>query len=274
MKIGISTWVYVTLPLEEAVQRIHGAGLRYVELWGNTPTHLDPVTHPRGRATEVAAVLRAFDITPVTLHAPFVNLDLASVDEGLRASSVASAVRSVEFCRDLPCPQLVLHVSASPGVKGETARGAAERSTVESLEEITAHASRNGVTILLENMVIHSGYLRVGSTVQELLELVRRFQDRGVGLCIDTGHSLLNQQDPGEDIRRAGCHLRSLHINDNDGTTDSHLVPGRGRIEWSAVHAALQEVKYQGVFLFEIYGYEAIQDTIAQAKAYARRVLE
>ena len=273
MRVGISTWVYATLPIEEAVQRIHGAGLRYVELWGNTPTHLDPVTHPRVRATEVAVVLRAFDITPVTLHAPFLNLDLASVDEGVRASSVVSAVRSVEFCRHLPCPQLVLHVSASPGVKGETARGAAWRSTVESLEEITAHASRKGVTILLENMVIHSGYLRVGSTVQELLELVRRFQDRGVGLCIDTGHSLLNQQDPSEDIRRAGCHLRSLHINDNDGTTDSHLVPGRGRIEWPAVHAALQEIQYSGVFLFEIYGYEAIPETIAQAKAYARRVL-
>ncbi len=273
MQVGISTWVYATLPIEEAVQRIHGAGLRYVELWGNTPMHLDPATRPRARATEVAVILKAFDVTPVALHAPFVSLDLASVDEEVRVSSVASAKRSVEFCRALACPQLVLHVSASPGVKGEAARGAAWKSALESLEEITASASQNGVMILLENMVIHPGHLRVGSTVQELLEFVRRFQERGVGICIDTGHSSLNHQDPSEDIRQAGRHLRSLHINDNDGTTDSHLVPGRGRIEWPAVHAALQEVQYSGVFLFEIYGYEAIPETIAQAKTYARRVL-
>ncbi len=273
MRVGISTWVYATLPIEEAVQKIHGAGLRYVELWGNTPMHLDPVTRPRTRATEVAAVLKAFDVTPVALHAPFVSLDLASVDEEVRGSSVASAKRSVEFCRALACPQLLLHMSASPGVKGEAARKAAWRSALESLEEVTASASQNGVTILLENMAIHPGRLRVGSTVQELLELVNRFQERGVGICIDTGHSSLNHQDPSEDIRTAGCHLRSLHINDNDGTADSHLVPGRGRIEWPAIHAALQAVKYSGVFLFEIYGYEAIQETIAQAKAYARRVL-
>jgi sugar phosphate isomerase/epimerase len=274
MRIGVSTWVYVTASIEEALTRIHGAGIRYVELWGNTPTHLDPVTHPRARAIEVAAVLKALDVTPVALHAPFVGLDLASVDDDVRSVSVASALRSVEFCRALACPQLLLHLSASPGVKGEAAVEAARRAMVESLEEITDHARQKGVTILLENMASHPSHLRVGSMVRELLELVNRFQDRGIGICIDTGHSSLNQQDPSEDIRQAGCHLRSLHINDNDGVTDGHLVPGRGRIEWPAVLAALREVEYRGVFLFEINGDEGARETVDQAIAFARRFLE
>jgi sugar phosphate isomerase/epimerase len=274
MTVGISTWVYVTASIEEAMKRIHGAGIQYVELWGNTAAHLDPITHQRERAGEVADTLKALDMKPVSLHAPFSGLDISSADEDLRTVSVASTKRAVEFCREMACPQLVLHLSSSPGVKSKASLDKVRAFAIESLDEITDYAHKNSVEILLENMVIHPNHLRMGSQVQELLELVSRFQERGIGVCIDTGHSLLNKQDPSEDIRQAGRHLRSLHINDNDGITDSHLVPGRGIIDWPAVYNALKDVEYTGVFLFELYGYEVVRETIEQAKAYARQLLE
>jgi sugar phosphate isomerase/epimerase len=272
MTVGISTWVYVTAPIEEALKRIHGVGIQYVELWGNTPTHLDPITHPRERANEVADTLKALDMKPVSLHAPSSGLDLSSTDEDMRMASIASTMRSVEFCREMACPQLVLHLSSSP-VKSKVALDATRTFTVESLDKITEYAHKNGVEILLENLPTSPNHLRMGSEVQELLELVNRFQERGIGICIDTGHSLLNKQDPSEDIRQARSHLQSLHINDNDGLMDSHLVPGRGIIDWPAVYSALKEVEYAGVFLFELYGYEVVRETIEQAKAYARQLL-
>ncbi|MEE8571415.1 MAG: sugar phosphate isomerase/epimerase family protein [Candidatus Bathyarchaeia archaeon] len=274
LTVGISTWVYVTVPIEEAIKRIHGAGIQFVELWGNTPAHLDPITHPRERASEVADTLKALDMTAVSLHAPFSGLNISSANEDVRMVSVASAMRSVEFCREMACPQLVIHLSASPGVKNKTVLDETRKFTVETLDEITDYASKNGVEILLENMIIHPNHLRIGSKVQELLDLVSRFQGRRVEICIDTGHSLLNKQNPSEDIRQAGKHLKSLHINDNDGIKDSHLAPGRGLIDWPAVYSALKDVEYTGVFLFELYGYEVVRETIEQAKTYARRLLE
>jgi sugar phosphate isomerase/epimerase len=274
MTVGISTWVYVTVPIEEALKKIHGAGIQYVELWGNTPAHLDPVTHPIERAGEVSDALMALDMKPVSFHAPFLGLDLSSTDEDVRIVSVASMMRSVEFCGEVACPQLVLHVSASPGVENRAVLDETMKFTVESLNEVTDYAHKNDVEILLENMVIHPNHLRMGSEVKELLELVSCFQERGVGICIDTGHSLLNKRDPSEDIRQAGRHLRSLHINDNDGITDSHLMPGRGMIDWPAVYSALKDVEYTGVFLFELYGYDMVRKTIEEAKSYARRLLE
>jgi len=274
LTVGISTWVYVTAPIEEAIKMIHGAGIQYVELCGNTPAHLDPITRPRERAGEVADTLKALDMTPVSLHAPFLGFDISSTDEDLRRVSVASAMRSVEFCGEMVCPQLVLHLSASPGVKSKAALDETRKFMVESLDEITDYARKNGVEVLLENMVIHPNHLRMGSEVQELLGLVSRFHGRRVEICVDTGHSLLNKQDPSEDIRQPGRHLKSLHINDNDGIKDNHLVPGRGIIDWHAVYSALKDVEYTGVFLFELYGYEVVRETIEQAKAYARQLLE
>jgi sugar phosphate isomerase/epimerase len=45
-------------------------------------------------------------------------------------------------------------------------------------------------------------------------------------------------------------------------------------IDWPAVYSALKDVEYTGVFLFELYGYEVVRETIEQAKTYARRLLE
>ena len=273
MQLGISTWVYMARTIEEAATRIRGEGIRLVELWGDTSTHLDPVTRPRERAEEVAVVLRALDMKPVSLHAPFSGLDLSSPDKTQRAASVNAVLRSVEFCRDVKCPQIVVHVSASPGVKSQAALDRRREYAVDALQEITASAKKSGVEVLLENMVIHANYLRLGSEVEALLDLVARFSGEGVGICIDTGHSFLNKQNPSEDIRKAGKHLRSLHINDNDGVQDRHWVPGRGGIDWPAVSSALREVKYGGVFLLEIYGFDVVRETIGRATAFSRRLL-
>jgi sugar phosphate isomerase/epimerase len=273
MKLGLSTWVYRALSIEEASTRIRREGIRLVELWGDTPPHLDPVTRPRERAKEVAAVLQALDVKPVSLHAPFSGLDISSPDKTQRQASVNAVVRSVEFCRDVKCPQIVVHVSASPGVKSQAALRRRGEYAVDSLHEITESAKKNGVGVLLENMAIHANHLRLGSEVEALLDLIARFSGKGVGICIDTGHSFLNKHSPSEDIRKAGKHLHSLHINDNDGVQDRHWVPGRGGIDWPEVYSALREVKYDGVFLLEIYGYDVVRETIGRAKAYSRRLL-
>jgi sugar phosphate isomerase/epimerase len=273
MQLGISTWVYVARPIEEAAPRIRGAGIRLVELWGDTPTHLDPVTRPRERAEEVAAVLQALDMKPVSLHAPFSGFDLSSPDKTQRTASVNAVLRSVEFCRNVRCPHIVVHVSASPGVKSQAALDRRREYAVDALQAITESTKKNGVEVLLENMVIHPNYLRLGSEVEALLDLVARFSGEGVSICIDTGHSFLNKQNPSEDIRKAGKHLRSLHINDNDGVRDRHWVPGRGGIDWPAVSSALREVKYGGVFLLEIYGFDVVRETIGRATAFSRSLL-
>lgn len=273
MELGLSTWVYMAMSIEEAATRIRREGIRLVELWGDTPPHLDPITRPKERAKEVAAVLQALDVKPVSLHAPFSGLDISSPDRNQRTASVNAVLRSVEFCRDVKCPQIVVHVSASPGVKSQAALHRRREYAVDSLHEITESAKKSGVEVLLENMVIHSKHLRLGSEVEVLLDLVTRFSGEGVGICIDTGHSFLNKHRPSEDIRKAGKHLRSLHINDNDGVQDRHWVPGRGGIDWPEVYSALREVEYGGVFLLEIYGYDVVRETIELAKTYSRRLL-
>lgn len=46
-----------------------------------------------------------------------------------------------------------------------------------------------------------------------------------------------------------------MHIADNEGQTDQHLMPfGRGTVAWDTVTRELNALNYRGLFNFEIPG--------------------
>ena len=72
-----------------------------------------------------------------------------------------------------------------------------------------------------------------------------------VGIVIDTGHRNLIG-DVAMALRMVAEYLITLHIHDNSGASDEHLLPGRGTVAWSDVIKALRDVKYGGVFMYEL----------------------
>ena len=75
--------------------------------------------------------------------------------------------------------------------------------------------------------------------------------------CMDTGHTnkamrFYNNPSPGDFIRSLGPRLGILHLHDNNGHWDDHLLPGMGNIDWPAVFDSLDEIGYSGVYNFEL----------------------
>ena len=74
--------------------------------------------------------------------------------------------------------------------------------------------------------------------------------------CLDSGHTnvavgggCLSVPDY---IRYFGDRIKMLHLHDNDGVNDQHLIPGFGYINWPAVFDALEEVGYDGYYNYEL----------------------
>ena len=44
----------------------------------------------------------------------------------------------------------------------------------------------------------------------------------------------------------------ALDLSDNDGQTDAHWRPGKGKIDWAGLLAALQDIGYAGVLSIEL----------------------
>ena len=78
-------------------------------------------------------------------------------------------------------------------------------------------------------------------------------------ICVDTGHTnevvCFGRPTAGEAIRMLGKDVTLLHLHDNNGTYDQHLIPlmgASGAVNWPDVFDALDEIGYTGVYNFEL----------------------
>lgn len=120
---------------------------------------------------------------------------------------------------------------------------------VESIGELTKYIEGSEMTICLENIV------QTAPECDDLLNIINAVGDANLGICLDTGHLNRTSGKQLEFIRKAGAYLKALHIDDNEGKDDQHMMPyGKGTVKWDEVLAGLKEVEYNRLFNFEIPG--------------------
>lgn len=130
---------------------------------------------------------------------------------------------------------------------------------MEYYSALLPDAKAAGVKICTENM-FKGDSLRgtiVGSTcytIEEFIRYVDGMDSEWFGACFDVGHSMLHYQlnKPADYIRAFGNkRLAALHVHDNNGIRDQHLMAYEGIIDWDSVTAALGEIDYKGEFTLE-----------------------
>lgn len=119
-------------------------------------------------------------------------------------------------------------------------------------DPLVEEAVKRKVRIAFENMVDASNKRRYGAIAEELIQLADSFQDRSVGICWDTGHAHRVYSRQERPLRLVGKRLIALHIDDNFGVTDDHLLPFLGTIDWETIIPLLQEIGYEGDLVYEI----------------------
>lgn len=141
---------------------------------------------------------------------------------------------------------------------------------VRALQDISRHIQGTSLTICLENM---RAFVKSANDLRKIIEAA---DSSNIAICLDTGHLLLAGGNQREFILTAGPLLKALHVQDNEGQTDQHLMPyGRGKVPWDEVIAALKEVQFDGLFNFEIPGENRCPISVRRAKLdYLKRVAE
>lgn len=73
--------------------------------------------------------------------------------------------------------------------------------------------------------------------------------------CVDVGHALVVGETPEHVLREMGERVTALHIHDNRGILDDHMLPGFGKIDWKGTMRALREIGYPGELTLEIFAW-------------------
>ena len=119
----------------------------------------------------------------------------------------------------------------------------------KSIEELGRFGQSQSVHYAFENL---PPYHAIGHDVAELAALLNEVDLPAAGMCFDVAHANLT----GDPIRAADLadgQMKYVHICDNHGDSDGHLMPFCGEIDWIAFAHAIRRAKYDGVLMLEVF---------------------
>lgn len=250
--LSISTWVYFWQPLEQVLRKIADTGYTNVEIWGDK-THLDPRISPD--IPLLKDLLNSLHLKVHSLHAPFSGIDIASLDERKRQSSLELIKKTVEYCSKIEGEIVIIHPCSTEIPGDAQGYSIVKNKTEDSLFSLTTFAEKLGIRLAVENSGNTRGW-RFGTEVSELSQLVSKANNPCLGLCLDIGHVFVERKNVSlsKAVFACGKDLIALHIQDTDGKKDRHWLPGEGIINWAQFLKDLTFIGYQGTLTLEISG--------------------
>lgn len=181
------------------------------------------------------------------MHAPW-PLKCATEDE--ISHSMELLKKSIRGSYYLDCPNIVVHTFAPFGWEKEVDAIKTFETNVKIFSEIVDYANTYGVTICIENLPFRN--LEI-SKVDAVLKLIHAVNRSNCKMCFDVGHAHVFHDDITKDIHEMGTCLQVLHVHDNNGQFDSHLMPWQGTIDWAAFAKALKDINFSGCISLETY---------------------
>lgn len=253
MRPSIWTDVFAELEPEEAIERLREAGWENFELADKHWRDIDKREKPEEGFVNLRRLCGKLGVLVHQMHGPMFNV--CEEPSELRVH-VEEAERSLKWAGVLGVRWVVLHPGSAPSSEEEEGPELVRRRNLEVFSRLVQVARQVGVGIAIENAADgeNKGRRVFGATVHELLSLVRALGDGEVGICWDTGHANLQKLDQYRAIRALGRHLVATHVDDNDSSSDQHLLPFEGNVDWKEVMRALREVNYKGFFNLEVGG--------------------
>lgn len=251
MKYPISVWMgyYPEYAPTERIDLLNNAGFSYAEwshdstIWLNGENAADP--HKQGQQIAQYAASRGFSIPQGHLR----------FKQGLCDSAALDVLKwDLELFAGIGIKAAVLHCNGGADLPEEVRR---ER-WVENLRTLSDFVDGTGITLCLENL----GSTPATHTAQRLKGLISDAGGKNMGICLDMGHLHLTNgrgqtdQSLSEFILEAGDLLKALHVTNNSGAGDDHLMPYSSRlgIDYREPIRALDTIGYKGLFNLEILG--------------------
>lgn len=262
MKFGASVWPWRwDKPYDSAVRRIGAAGFRATELiaWDRETleTYYTAETNRklRGVLDEQGMELSQFVVN---------NSGLASADADQRRQSVEMFKRGVDTGVELGARIIntVTHLPFEIDFPRITDRPHVQVFSVDlpagldwdrnweqyvaALRECADYAGAAGVAYSLEPHPY-----RYGANVEGLLRLLEAVDSPALGVNFDPSHLFPVGEIPHVALYRLAGRVLHCHFSDNDGETNVHWRPGKGKIDWRSVFQALKDTGFDGVVSLE-----------------------
>ncbi len=229
-RLGVFYWFGFNIPMEERFKLIRQAGFDSAFLWwGDEYRDID------GPKELLPDIVRGQGLLLENVHLPYSNANELWTDSLKTDELIKIYAQGIRDCAAHNIPTAVMHITRGNEPPPMNKDG------MDRIKLLVELAEKMDVNIALENL-----------RRPEYLDFLLSGIDSGkLGFCYDSGHE--NCYTKREDfLPQYGSRLMALHLHDNDGLDDQHLVPGEGKIDWAAVAGKLKATAYTGALTFEV----------------------
>lgn len=285
---GVSKPVPSHMEEAEAVRILYECGFTSMDfsLTNTTnPNHLLQADDWQERADRAAEAASRYGMRFSQVHLPFHKHGSAALDPRFAEPGFAQHYdectrRAYKIAAMVGAPWAVFHCMDS--VKERMDRKEAFRRNHEYFDAFVEFGIQNGVGTAFENMIRVNPRTnprpRYTEEPDELIEYADSYRDPMVGICWDFGHAHLARVEQPAALRKIGKRLKCVHVDDNLGSFDDHLLPFFGGVQWQDIIPVLAEIGYTGECSLEIKRIsprapEALQETFMRTANLSCRCL-
>lgn len=223
------------------------------------------------RITHYARRLRNLDLG-VIVHGNY-KLPLSHESPEVRAAAVAGVKQEIDLASAFDAPVIVHGSSIFTHRNAKLSRSRAVAAFCESVTALAVHAERQGVDLWLENLEFYRDrhpFYTVFSCEEDYAYVLDRVQHTNVRFILDVGHENVGSGEPTKVFGRFRERIVAIDMNDNDGTQDSHLGLGRGRVDYAALLSAMIDCNWSGHLTLETRGVSVGDDLLFLSQTYER----
>ena len=200
-----------------------------VEIWAEAPFfYADKINLKIFKEFE-----RANTKLEYSIHAPFYDINIASVNPGILKESLRQLKKIIGWTDYLPADRIILHTGKTVS-QSEFVMEKVREIIFNSIEELIEEAVSKNIELLIENIGLNK--YDFDNNIEELKNIINKFD---LNMCLDVGHANIAWGNE-TNIREMAKHVRQLHVSDNFGEYDQHLPVGDGNIDWIAYKDLLE----------------------------------
>lgn len=248
MKFGLFTSGYQRSSLEQAFQDACRFGYDYIELWGGYPHAYVEDLKMRSTA-QICALIDKYKM-PVSCYTPEHNgypYNYMMGDDLQWERSMQYLEEAIAITAELGAPYMLFSAGHAGYEKTESEIVARLK---KSVERLVRRAESQNVTLVLEPLTIYESNVVCG--LRDLDRILTEVpSDHLVGMT-DLAVPFTTGEPAAEYVRRLGDRFGYLHVIDNDGCSDSHILPGDGQLPLGPVLKELQQAGYDGMATIEL----------------------
>jgi len=195
----------------------------------------------------------------VTVHAPYGDLNLATLNDPIWRESIRQVRTCIEYAS-----KITNRVTIHPGYISPVGKLVPQKVwelQKEALRQIGKTAVEHSVLACLENMISTKEFLC--RQPEELIGMTEGIE--GIGMTFDLGHA--NTVGKVNDFLYYVHRAHHIHIHDNHGMSDEHLPLGAGTINWENAGKEIAS-RYKGTVVIEGRSIEEARTSLQVFRRY------